>query len=609
MNPEQSTSNPSQVSDNTSPADRATSDHPQSAAETSEIGVTSSAEQSPPKPAGDPSGSDTVEIPVVTENAPPVEAVSAVSGETSPEKAEAVAAESSPQETQPPLGKSDQQVESGQQDGQPQSTEPVEAGTEPEAAPRSRPRVELNPTVDPLQAVAIPAPMLAPPLVPEVSESSDVNAAATAQAALPPAAPPSEPIELPPADAQLDLDVEAEIAAAMSVEETATASTPGESAPGSEPVTEEELEPGTKLKGRVQSIQKENILLDVGFRASAMVQLRQFEGRKQPQLGQELEIVIDRFDAEDGVLLASLPRMVRSAGNWDEVAVNQIVECVVKKSNKGGLEVSVSNLRGFMPASQVDLGYVSNLDEYVGQKLTVKIIELKPEKRNLVVSRRALLQDEREEVAEDLWKNLEAGQVHPGKVRTVKDYGAFVDIGGIDGLLHVGELSWTRVNHPRDVLSVGQELEVQVVSVDLEKKKVGLSLRRLTKNPWDDVVERFPIESVVNGKVTNIADFGAFVEIEEGVEGLVHISELDYRRINRVSDVLKTGDDVEAKVVSIDPAKKRIGLSIKALLAKPVVAAKPKDEDLAPGDGESYERKRKGPLKGGTGGSGGPLFG
>ena len=484
--------------------------------------------------------------------------------------------------------------------------------------PPSRPRVKLNPTFDPSQAVAIPSPSLAgsrpspPPsdATPTEDETAVMAEAEAAQSA--PAAPrtPSQPVAIPPANEELDADVEAELAAAMSGEQAAATPSAeiaaGESA---EPVTEEDIESGTKLKGRVQSIQKESILLDVGLRSSAMVALRQFEGRKQPQLGQELEIVVDRFDADDGLLLASLPRAARSAGNWDEVSVGQVVECLVKKSNKGGLEVTVSNLRGFMPASQVDLGFVSSLDEFVGQKLTAKVIEVKPEKRNLVVSRRAIMQDEREEIAQDLWQNLEVGQTHTGTVKTVKEYGAFVDIGGIDGLLHVAEISWTRVNHPRDLLKVGQELDVQVIGVDPDKKKVSLSLKQLKANPWDDCVARYPVESVVRGKVSNITNFGAFVEIEEGVEGLIHISEIDYRRINKVTDVLSEGQEVEAKVVSIDADRKRIGLSLKALKAKPEPVQKPKDEDLAPGGGEAYQRKRKGPLKGGTGSSSGPLFG
>ncbi len=506
----------------------------------------------------------------------------------------------------------------GSEEAPAETSPPVEAAPVVEetaqAAPASetpaRPRVQLNPTVDPEQAKAIPSPTLsAPPTA--SSEGDDVlDAAADAQSTAAMFAPPvsSEPVQLPPANEELGADIEAELAAALSGEE-ATAPAAEPVIAGAEQISEEDIEAGTKLKGRVQSIQKDNILLDVGFRASAMVSLRQFEGRKQPLLGQELEVVVDRYDADDGLLLASLPRMARSAGNWDEVAVDQIVDCLVKKANKGGLEVSVSNLRGFMPASQVDLGFVESLEGYVGQKLKAKIIEVKPEKRNLVVSRRAYLQDERDEVAKDLWQSLEVGQTHPGKVKTIKDYGAFVDIGGIDGLLHVAELSWTRVNHPRDILTLGQEIEVQIVGVDQDKKKISLSVKQLKKDPWNDCVDRFPVESVVRGKVSNIANFGAFVEIEEGVEGLIHISELDYRRINKVTDVLSPGEEVEAKVVSIDPERKRIGLSLKALKTKPEPVAKPKDEDLSPSGGEAYQRKRKGPLKGGTGSGSGPLFG
>ena len=284
------------------------------------------------------------------------------------------------------------------------------------------------------------------------------------------------------------------------------------------------------------------------------------------------------------------------------------------ENQQGRLEITVSNIRGFLPASQVDLHYVPDLEKYVGEKLTVKITEANRAKRNLIVSRRAYLKEEREAQAQEIWTALEVGQAKKGIVKTIKDYGAFVDIGGVDGFLHIGEISWTRIRHPSDVLSEGQEIDVQIVSIDQDRKRIGLGMRQLTQNPWDTATQKYAQGTAVTGRVTRTTDFGAFVELEPGVEGLVHISELDYRRVNKVTDVLNVGDEAELQVLDLDLGRKRISLSLKALKEKPPeLDKKPEkksDEDQAPSAGESYTRKRKGPLKGGTGGSGGGgLFG
>jgi small subunit ribosomal protein S1 len=278
---------------------------------------------------------------------------------------------------------------------------------------------------------------------------------------------------------------------------------------------------------------------------------------------------------------------------------------MVTKTNKGGLEVTVSSLRGFLPASQVDLGFVENLESYVGQKLTCVITEVNPQKRNLVLSRRAYLQQERQEKEKEIWKTLSVGQSLTGTVKTVKDYGAFIDLGGVDGFLHVGEISWNRVNHPSDVLKVGDTIQVRILKIDPEAKKIGLGMKQLQQNPWGSIDQKYPVGSTVSGKVTRTTEFGAFVELEQGVEGLIHISELEHRRVGRVTDVVKEGDHVEAKVLAVEANRKRISLSLKALKNKPEAEA----PTPAP---EPYERRRKGPLRGGregdAGGRGG-LFG
>ncbi|MFO1021074.1 MAG: S1 RNA-binding domain-containing protein [Planctomycetales bacterium] len=456
------------------------------------------------------------------------------------------------------------------------------------AAETPRPKVQLNPTV----------------------LASDDKAVAQSPG-IPMPSPPSGPVSIPSRKGtELDPETEAEIAAAL-----ASGEIPGavaRPAPAKEegpalPQSEDDLQPGTKLKGTVQSALGETVILDVGFRSSGCIQTKQFEG-KVPAVGATVDVVVDKYDPTEGLIHCSLPRAARPAGNWDEVSIGQVVDCTATKVNKGGLEVSISNLRGFLPAGQVDFGFVSNLETFLGQKLRVKIIEVNPQKRNLVVSRRSYLEDVRAENREEIWKKLEVGQVVTGTVKTLKDYGAFIDLGGADGLLHVGEISWSRINHPSELLKEGQQVEVKILAADKEKGKISLGMKQLQSNPWGDLESRFPVGNTVQGKVTKTTDFGAFVELAPGVEGMIHISELDHKRVHRVTDVVKLGQEVEVKVLSVDRDKRRIALSLKALSAKPENAPKPKDEDLAPGGGAAYERKRKGPLKGGTAGGGGESF-
>ncbi|QDT36574.1 30S ribosomal protein S1 [Stratiformator vulcanicus] len=372
----------------------------------------------------------------------------------------------------------------------------------------------------------------------------------------------------------------------------------------------DKLEPGQRINAIVDTVTAEDVFFKItGIRNTGIAQLRQFPENKKPQVGNSLSMVVDTINDAEGTVTLSPPKAKRKpAGNWEAVAAGQIVDCMVTKTNKGGLEVSISNIRGFLPASQVDIGFVENLDAYVGQKVTVKITEVNPQKRNLIVSRRAILEEERREGEKQLWEELAIGQSRSGTVKTIKDYGVFIDLGGVDGFLHVGEISWNRIGHPSEVLSVGQQVEVKIVKLDPEARKIGLGMKQLEANPWSDAESKFAIGSEVNGKVTRTTDFGAFVELEKGVEGLVHISELDYRRVGTVDEVVNVGDQIDVKVLSVEPNRKRIALSLKALKPKPEGASRQQDSGPPP---EPYKRKRKGPLRGGnTGGeSSGGLFG
>ena len=474
----------------------------------------------------------------------------------------------------------------------PQPAETVASSEAPE-----RPKVKLNPTVDP-GARAVPSLSAE-----EANQAGEPTGGPSATYV-----PPSGPIEIPNSkETQLDAETEAEIAQALASGELPTVSgdivIPTTSVPTL--LNEEELESGARLKAKVQAIPGENVILDLGYRSSGCVPTKQFDG-KLPELGSVIDVVVDKVVAGEGLIYCNLPRASRQVSGWNEVQVGQIVDCLVTKTNKGGLEVQINTIRGFLPAGQVEIGFVSSLETYVGQKLRVKVTEVNPQKRNLVVSRRQVLEVERGEKREEMWKTIAVGQNHFGVVKTIKEYGAFVDLGGVDGLLHVGEISWSRINHPSDVLKEGQQIEVVIVQIDQEKNKVSLGMKQLQRNPWTEIETKYPINSSVTGKVTRTTEFGAFVELETGIEGLIHISELEYRRVHRVNDVVKEGQEVVTKVLSIDLPKKRIALSLKQMQAPPASAKKEEPEipQAAP-----YERKRKGDLKGGTGGSGPLRFG
>lgn len=422
-----------------------------------------------------------------------------------------------------------------------------------------------------------------------------------------------QPVEIPDMDEELDASLEAEISSALGSE---VSSAPSKAAPAGEadatatgetstPASSEDVGPGSQVSGTVQHIHGDDVFLNAGLRSDIVVSLKQFPEGKPPAVGDSLSVVIESGD-DEGLFRARLPQAKsKSGGDWDALAVGQVVDCVVSATNKGGLQVTVSNLKGFLPASQVDLGYVADLEQYVGQKLTVQITEVKPKKRNLVVSRKVLLQAEREAQQAGFWESLEVGQDLTGTVKTIKNYGAFVNLGPIDGFLHIGEISWSRINHPNEVLNEGQEIQVRVLKIDKEKNRISLGMKQLIQNPWMGLSERYPTERVVSGKVTRVADFGAFVELEPGVEGLVHISQLAWRRVGSVNEVLSVGDEKDFQVLEVDQKRKRVSLSLKALEKRPESAQRSEaDHEPRP------PRKENPDLRGGMGSSGGGgLFG
>ena len=420
-------------------------------------------------------------------------------------------------------------------------------------------------------------------------------------------------VEIPAVEA-LDESQEAEISAALteggSVMPEAVILSGGEAEEGSD--NKKVVVQGTKVRGTVQAIHGGEVFLDAGLRHNVVLSLTQFPDDKHPNVGDQLDVIIDAKDS-DGLIKGRIPRSRhRAGGNWDALAVGQVVDCHVSAVNKGGLQVNVGNMRAFLPASQVEMGFAGNLEGYIGQKLTVQITELNAKKRNLVVSRRALMQAERAEGEGEFWAKVEVGQDHSGTVKTLKDYGAFINIGPVDGFLHIGEISWTRINHPKDVLAEGQQVDVKILKLDVEKKRISLGMKQLAQNPWASAGDRYAAERVVSGTVTRVTEFGAFVELEPGLEGMVHISELAWRRVGSVGEVLKVGETKDFQVVEVDSKRKRVSLSLKALEKRPEPPQserRPAPEPEAPPE---PKRPRNENLRGGSGkpgASGGGLFG
>lgn len=354
-----------------------------------------------------------------------------------------------------------------------------------------------------------------------------------------------------------------------------------------------ELAPESKVTGTVAKIHREDIFLELGGRNQALLPLKQFEGQEAPEVGAQLDVVVSRYDDQQGLYLVTLPTGAVDIGNWDEVEVGQIVEVAITGSNKGGLECQVSGIRGFIPMGQISIYRVENHEDYVGQKLHCVITEANRGRKNLVLSHRAVMERERKEQREKKLAELAPGQIQEGVVRNLLDFGAFVDLGGVDGLIHVSQLSWERVNHPKDVLQVGQTVKVRIEKVNKENGKISLAYRDLAANPWDDVVAKYPTGATVKGTVTKLMQFGAFVRLEAGVEGLIHISEMGHGRVNRAGDVVSVGQEVEVKVLSVDADAQRISLSLKALMPEPEKgdARTAKEEDIPPP--ESLNRKQK----------------
>ena len=412
-----------------------------------------------------------------------------------------------------------------------------------------------------------------------------------------------KPVEEVSFKRQWDPDLDAELEAAMAGfdESALEVGSPGrlpreERAGGMAPQGGRGQETRTGLQtGKVISIRGKSVFVDLGAKSEGVLPVEQFTG-DLPSPGDPIEVRIDHFDTAEGILILSLKGAAVEA-SWENLRKGLIVEARVTKTNKGGLDVEVDGIRGFLPIGQIDINRVEDASIYVNQKFRVVVTEANQREKNLVVSRRDLLEEERAAKREETWKTLEEGQVHKGVVRTVKSFGAFVEIGGVDGLIHVGDMAWSRVSDPSGLLKPGDEVEVKVLKIDRVTQKVGLGLKQLMPSPWDRVDEKYHRGQTVKGKVTRLMDFGAFVEIEPGIEGLIHISELSPTRVRRVVDIVKPEQEVEVRIVKIEPEEKKIGLSLIPL----PTAAPPEEEEEEDDTPKAPRPEPKVPLKGGLG--------
>jgi len=329
---------------------------------------------------------------------------------------------------------------------------------------------------------------------------------------------------------------------------------------------------GSLVKGRILEVRGSDVLVDIGYKSEGLIPRYEFDDPEALAPGQEVEVLLEKIEDDNGMVVLSYEKAALKK-NWDHIVslCNEggTIEGKVKAKVKGGLTVNIG-VEAFLPASQIDVVAPRNLDEYVGKTYNFKVVKINEERKNIVLSRRELIEAEREEKRRQLLDGMQAGAIREGVVKNITDFGAFVDLDGIDGLLHVTDMSWGRINHPSELVKVGDKIEIMILEVDREKARVSLGLKQKSRNPWDDISLKYPVGSRVHGKIVSVMPYGAFVQLEDGVEGMVHVSELSWtKRVARASDMLKPGDEVDAVVLDIKRDEQKIALGIRQLEANP----------------------------------------
>ncbi len=335
------------------------------------------------------------------------------------------------------------------------------------------------------------------------------------------------------------------------------------------------IDVGDVIKGKVISIDQEYVVVDINYKSEGVVNLSEFksyDGSLTVQEGDEIEVYVVRLENDNGMVVLSKDKadMMRAWEDISRAAENEeVVEGMVIAKVKGGLSVDIG-VKAFLPGSQIDLRPIRNLDNFIGKKFKFKVIKFNKKRGNIVLSRRVLLEAERENLRSNTLENMEEGTVLKGTVKNITDYGAFIDLGGMDGLLHITDMSWGRVKHPSEILNVGDEIDVKVLKFDNDKERVSLGIKQLTEDPWLDIDTQYPKDTKLKGKIVSLTDYGAFMDISEGVEGLIHVSEMSWtKRVKHPSQIVKVDDEVEVMVLDIDKENRRISLGMKQLQPNP----------------------------------------
>jgi small subunit ribosomal protein S1 len=330
---------------------------------------------------------------------------------------------------------------------------------------------------------------------------------------------------------------------------------------------------GTLVKGKVLEIMDDEVLVDIGFKSEGLINTDEFSEPEEIKAGDEIDVWLEEIEDEDGNLILSRQKAERQK-MWDDVLSSKkegsTIPGEIKRRVRGGFIVDIKGVKAFLPGSQLDVSPVRNLDDFLNQTFDFKLMKIDHERNNIVVSRRELLEEQQREQRKQLLSEIKVNDVRSGVVKNITSFGAFINLGGMDGLLHITDMSWGRINHPSKMLEIGQTVEVVILDIDYEKERVSLGLKQKTKNPWDDIEEKYPIGSLIHGKVVNLLPYGVFIEVEKGIEGLVHVSEMSWvERITSAHDKLELGQEVDVVVLNINVEEQKLSLSIKRAAPNP----------------------------------------
>ncbi len=334
----------------------------------------------------------------------------------------------------------------------------------------------------------------------------------------------------------------------------------------------DKLKEGSIVSGVITEIRANEVVVDIGGKAEGVISANEFADLGELQIGSTIEVILEKLEDKEGNPILSYEQ-AQQKKNWENILVKcqegSIVPGRVKAKVKGGLIVSIG-VDSFLPASHIDIQPPKNLDQYVGQTYDFKVLKINHERQNIVLSRRELIEEQRVNKRRDLLEKLQPGQVRKGVVKNITDFGAFIDLDGMDGLLHITDMSWGRIGHPSELLKQGEEIEVMIIDINREKERVSLGLKQTKNNPWDNIDHKFPVGSKIHGKVVNLVPYGAFIELEPGVEGLVHITEMSWtKRISKPSELLKVGQELDAVVLGIQKDEQKISLGLRQLEPNP----------------------------------------